>query len=156
MRKRRYSKIQWGQTGRQRQASTRSGATPFREGGRPRELAFGHQFHAAMERTVLDLERAERLARAFLLRRAKHGEAFAVRLLRERYHLRVATGAEVQQENQRRGLPALGVAGGIAAGGPPAPPRPVGHGPAPRGAAGVVWAGPRGMRAASSAALASR
>ncbi len=155
MRKRRYSKIQWGQTGRQRQASTRSGATPFREGCRPRALAFGHQFHTALERTVLDLERAETLARAFLLRRARHGDAFAVRLLRERYHVRVATGAEVRQENQRRGLPAPRAAGGIAAGGPPEPLRPLAHGPAPRGAAGAGWAGPRGMRAVGAAAPAS-
>src|SRR5512143_647750 len=115
MRKRRYSKIQWGQTGRHRQASTFSGATAFREGGTPREPSFGHPFHAALDRSVLALERAETLARAFLIHWAKRGDAFAVRLLRERYRVRVATGAEVCQEDQRRGLPAREAGGATGA-----------------------------------------
>jgi hypothetical protein len=102
MRKRRYSQIQWGQTGRQRQASTLSGATPFREGGSPRAQSFGHAFHAGLHRTVLELDQAESLTREFLLGRAKRGDAFAARLLRDRYRLRVATAAEVRHENQRR------------------------------------------------------
>ena len=112
MPKRRYSKTQWGHAGHQRQAATFSGATPFREGGNPREPLFGHQFHTALDRTVLELERAETLTRAFLIRRAKSGDAFAVQLLRDRYRVRVATGAEVHQENQRRGLTAREAGGG--------------------------------------------
>jgi len=151
MPKRRYSKIQWGQTGRHRQAATLSGATPSREGGHPREPLLGHPFHAALDRTVLELERAETLARAFLIRRAKRGEAFAVRLLRERYRVRVATGAEVCLENQRRGLTARAAAGGTGVG------LPEQRGPAvgvsePWIAAGAVWAGSRGRKGVGAAA----
>jgi len=104
MRKRRYSQIQWGQTGRHRQASTLSGATPFREGGIPRVQLFSHLFHTALHRTVLELERTETLTRAFLIRRAKSGDAFAARQLRDRYRVRIATVEEVHHENQCRGL----------------------------------------------------
>ena len=144
MPKRRTSKIQWGQTGRHRQAATLSGATPFREGGSPRVLLFGHQFHTALDRTVLELERAETLARAFLLRRAKQGDGFAARLLRERYHVRVATAAEVRQENQRRGLPAREAGRGTGVS-HPEPPRPAGRGPALRRNNEGVWAGSCGL-----------
>ena len=144
MRERRSSKIQWGQTGRHRQASTLSGATPFREGGNPREPLFGHQFHTALDRTVLELERAETLARAFLIRRAKSGDAFAVQLLRDRYRVRVATGAEVHQENQRRGLTAREAGGGNGADHPE--PRGLAvRVPEPRRDTGTVWAGSRGV-----------
>ena len=113
MRNRRYSKIQWGQTGRHRQASTLSGATPFREGGNPRVHLFGHLFHAALHRTVLELDRVETLTREFLIRRAKSGDAFAARLLRDRYRLRVATVEEVRHENRRRALEAPAGGSGV-------------------------------------------
>lgn len=106
MRKRRYSKIQWGHTGRQRQASTLSGATPFREGGNPRVQLFSHPFHTALHQTVLELERTETLTREFLIRRAKIGDGFAARMLRDRYRVRVATVEEVRHENQRRAIDA--------------------------------------------------
>jgi hypothetical protein len=123
MRNRRSAKSQWGQTGRQRQAFTPSGAPPFREEGRGRMRRIGHVFHAGLHRTVLELDRAEALTRAFLLRRAKSGDAFAARLLRDRYRLRVATVAEVHQENQQR---ALNTPRGEAGVGPPEEPAPVG------------------------------
>jgi len=131
MGKRRYSKIQWGQTGRHREASTFSGATPFREGGSPREPLLGHQFHALLDRTVLELGRAETLTRELLLRRAKSGDAFAAGLLRDRYRVRVATVAEVHQENQRRALNARDAGGGNGAG-PPEQPGPAARGSEPR------------------------
>jgi hypothetical protein len=106
MRKRRDSKIQWGHTGRQRQASTLSEATPFREGGNPRVQLFSHLFHTALHQTVLELDQMETLTREFLIRRAKSGDAFAARMLRDRYRVRVATVEELHHENQRRGLEA--------------------------------------------------
>ena len=106
MRKRRYSKIQWGHTGRQRHAATLSGATPFLEGDRPRVQWFSHLFHDALHRTVLELERTETLTREFLIRRAKSGDGFAARMLRDRYRVRVATVEEVRHENQRRAIAA--------------------------------------------------
>ena len=113
MRKRRDSNIQWGHTGRQRQASTLSGATPFREGGNPRVQVFSHLFHTALDRTVLELERTETLTREFLIRRAKSGDAFAARLLRDRYRVRVTTVDEVRHENQRRALDAPAGGNGV-------------------------------------------
>jgi hypothetical protein len=106
MRKHRDSKIQWGQTGRHRRAATFSGVTPCREGGPPRGRLVSPRFRPGLHRTVLELERAETLTREFLIRRAKSGDGFAARLLRDRYRLRVATLAEVRHENQRRALEA--------------------------------------------------
>jgi hypothetical protein len=131
MGKRRYSKIQWGQTGRHREASTFSGATPIREGGTARTPMSGHQFHALLDRNVSEPERAETLTREFLLRRAKSGDAFAAGLLRDRYRVRVATVAEVHQENQRRALNARDAGGGNGAG-PPEQPGPAARGSEPR------------------------
>ena len=116
MAKRRYSKVQWGQTGRHRRASTLSGATAFREGGNPRVPLFGHLFHTGLHRTVLELEQVETRTRAFLIRRAQNGDGFAARLLWERYRLRVASFEEVRQENQRRGLTACAAGGGTGVG----------------------------------------
>ncbi len=143
MGKRRYSKIQWGQTGRHRRASTFSGATAFREGGTPSGHLVSLRFPAGLHRTVLELERAETLTRVFLIRRAKSGDTFAARLLRDRYRVRVATVAEVRQENQRRGLTARESGAGTGVGPAEQPGRAV-RGSDPRIGHGVVWAGPGG------------
>ena len=140
MRKRRYSKIQWGHTGRQRHAATLSGATPFLEGDRPRVQWFSHLFHDALHRTVLELERTETLTREFLIRRAKSGDAFAARLLRDRYRVRVATVEELHHENQRRALDAPAGGNGV---GHDEQPRPAGRVPETRLDGGAVCRGPR-------------
>ena len=135
MAKRRYSKILWGQTGRHRRASTLSGATPFREGENPRVHLFGHLFHTRLHPTVLELEQAETLTRAFLIRRAQSGDGFAARLLRDRYRVRVATVEELHHENQRRALDAP--AGGNRVGHEEQP-RPAGRVPETRLVGGAV------------------
>jgi len=104
MRTRRFSKIQFGQAVGHHQPPTRPGARTFRAGGAPRGPLVGPRFRPGLHRTVLELDRAETLTREFLIRRAKGGDAFAARLLRDRYRVRVATVAEVHQENQRRAL----------------------------------------------------
>jgi hypothetical protein len=86
------------------------------------------------------MDRAETLTREFLIRRAKSGDAFAARLLRDRYRVRVATAAEVRHENRRRALEAPTGETGV---GHPEQAAPAALVPEPRRDDGAVWAGPR-------------
>jgi hypothetical protein len=96
---------------------------------------FSHLFHTALHQSVLELEQRETLTRELLIRRAKRGDAFAARMLRDRYRVRVATVEELHHENQRRGLEAPAGRNGVCHDEQPGPPQRV---PETRSDDGVV------------------